>query len=244
MLEKVRLVIILVLLCCISCKHKSTTPGDINLDLFQGDWVSNDKVISVYDTLILISYFDEYKEFYINNDTLYVEEINKSKKNTKFYIELLNQDSLVLIPISSLPKNRYFLSRLKTFSSVYDFEKVKLTSTPCEGDCPVLNISVDKAGNVVYEGIQNVAKRGLFHFKLNKSQQEYFMNKIGALNFKALDSLKASNIADNTVYQLEFYYNDEISEIKTDAVDAPPALKLLISYMINMQEIKSLANRK
>lgn len=231
--------LVLVLVCCCACNQHSTKPVPVNTTLLQGDWVNDIHIISVYDTLILTSYFGNYHKFDLINDTLHIRKSN-GEVLKKYYVESVNKDSLILEPITTtLNKeyDKYLLHKLRTLEGATGFEKVNFTSTACEGGCPAMKVSIDKFGNLVYEGLYNVSKKGLYNYRFSEEQQEYFINKIRALSVDDLDSTYSSNIADNPVFELEFQYENKVKKVRTDGVGAPPALKLFITYLTNLYKI-------
>ncbi|WGH76592.1 DUF6438 domain-containing protein [Tenacibaculum tangerinum] len=55
---------------------------------------------------------------------------------------------------------------------------LRITKTPCFGDCPVYTVAIDKEGNVVYNGIQYVLVQGAQEFKLSKEQLQELNDKL------------------------------------------------------------------
>lgn len=49
---------------------------------------------------------------------------------------------------------------------------INIKKTPCSGDCAVYELSIDKQGNVIYNGIKYVLKEGKHEFKLSEKEFE------------------------------------------------------------------------
>ncbi|WBX74993.1 DUF6438 domain-containing protein [Tenacibaculum ovolyticum] len=67
------------------------------------------------------------------------------------------------------------INNKKTASDLIKKEEntlINIKKTPCSGDCAVYELSIDKQGNVIYNGIKYVLKEGKHEFKLSDKEFE------------------------------------------------------------------------
>ncbi|MDK2801649.1 MAG: hypothetical protein PWQ70_3268 [Clostridiales bacterium] len=65
------------------------------------------------------------------------------------------------------------------------FEYIKLKRTMCFGTCPVYSVTVDKEGNVNYNGEMFVYKSGEHHWKISKKKVKQLNDLIEEFGFKS-----------------------------------------------------------
>ncbi|QXP72420.1 hypothetical protein H0I31_01580 [Tenacibaculum sp. AHE15PA] len=75
---------------------------------------------------------------------------------------------------------------------------VNIRKTPCFGDCAVYNVTIDKKGNVTFNGIEYVLEKGIHTFKLSdkdfKKLNDMFTTN-GFNSFKTVyDNTKISDL--------------------------------------------------
>nr|WP_299033398.1 DUF6438 domain-containing protein [uncultured Tenacibaculum sp.] len=61
---------------------------------------------------------------------------------------------------------------------------LRITKTQCFGDCPVYTVSIDKKGNVVYNGVEYVLVKGIQKFTLSEKQLQELNEKLAKKDFK------------------------------------------------------------
>ena len=62
---------------------------------------------------------------------------------------------------------------------------LSIRKTQCFGDCPVYSVSIDKEGNVIYNGIEYVLVKGIQKFTLTKEQLNELNNKLSKKEFSS-----------------------------------------------------------
>ncbi|GFD75396.1 DUF6438 domain-containing protein [Tenacibaculum sp. SSH1-16] len=62
---------------------------------------------------------------------------------------------------------------------------LRITKTQCFGDCPVYTVSIDKEGNVVYNGVEYVLVKGIQKFTLSEKQLQELNEKLTKKDFKS-----------------------------------------------------------
>lgn len=65
------------------------------------------------------------------------------------------------------------------------FEFIRLERTMCYGNCPVYSVTVDKEGNVIFNGEMFVYKSGQHHWKISKKKVEQLNDLIDSFDFKS-----------------------------------------------------------
>jgi hypothetical protein len=70
-----------------------------------------------------------------------------------------------------------------------NYDKIIVSSSGCYGSCPILNISIDNNGNVIYYGQYYNTKNGIFKSKITKNEYQKIQT-----NFKKAD---ITNLKDN-----------------------------------------------
>ncbi|MGG6230800.1 DUF6438 domain-containing protein [Tenacibaculum sp. SDUM215027] len=62
---------------------------------------------------------------------------------------------------------------------------LRIIKTQCFGDCPVYTVSIDKEGNVVYNGVKYVLVEGIQKFTLSEKQLQELNEKLDKKKFKS-----------------------------------------------------------
>jgi len=80
----------------------------------------------------------------------------------------------------------------KQLNEIIEKEKNRLISirkTNCFGECPVYEITIDKNGNVAYNGEQFVMEKGKRVFKLSKEELEKLNKKLSSKDFESFNDV-------------------------------------------------------
>ncbi|WP_272148766.1 DUF6438 domain-containing protein [Tenacibaculum aiptasiae] len=112
--------------------------------------------------------------------------ITVPKDKVDFWIQRLEESG----SFKSVEKNETI--SLNNIKEEYENRLLSMRKTPCFGDCPVYELSIDKDGNVTYNGIQYVNEKGKHEFKLSEEQ---FNKLTKMLNEGDFDSFK--DVYDN-----------------------------------------------
>ncbi|WP_428742229.1 DUF6438 domain-containing protein [Tenacibaculum sp.] len=62
---------------------------------------------------------------------------------------------------------------------------LSIRKTQCFGDCPRYSVSIDKKGNVIYNGIEYVLEKGIHEFTLSEEQLKELNNKLSKKDFSS-----------------------------------------------------------
>ena len=86
---------------------------------------------------------------------------------------------------------------LKNIIAKEENKLISLRKTACFGDCPVYEVSIDKEGNVTYNGIQYVLEEGIREFKLTEEELKTLNDKLSKKDFSSFkDSYDNPDIMD------------------------------------------------
>lgn len=160
-----------------------------------------------YDSLKIFNLLDNswqsQKIFSITNDTLTIQ----------------TSDSL----FAKYVRIKYQLKPNETY------DKIIVSSSGCYGACPILDISIDKNGNVIYLGKRYNTQNGFFTSKISKVEYQNIETNFKKAEIKNLkDSYQANRTDDETV-TITFVKNDKIVKSITDYGRQAPA-ELIWAY--------------
>ncbi|MGG8495710.1 DUF6438 domain-containing protein [Tenacibaculum sp. TC6] len=86
---------------------------------------------------------------------------------------------------------------LKNIIAKEENKLISLRKTACFGDCPVYEVSIDKDGNVTYNGIQYVLEEGIREFKLTDEELKTLNDKLSKKDFSSFkDSYDNPDVMD------------------------------------------------
>lgn len=110
---------------------------------------------------------------------------------------------------------------------------IELQRTPCFGSCPVYTLQIDKNGNGLFEGVENVAKTGRFSFSISQDE----LTEIKSA-FRRIDFYQLRNVYDGPASDLPttyITYNGEGGRKKImDYYGAPEGLRDLENRIENL----------
>ena len=145
-----------------------------------------------------LNYFGNKTKYVIEKDTLKVFGlINNSWESQRIYslgndtLKFLNSDS----SLSEYIRSHYKIDQYEKY------DKIILSSSGCYGECPVMNISIDKDGRITYYGQRFNKINGLYSSKITKQefkQIEIEFKKAGIMNLK--DLYQAYWTDDESIY--------------------------------------------
>ncbi len=101
---------------------------------------------------------------------------------------------------------------------------LSIERTPCRGTCPAYKMTIDRKGNVQYEGIRSVKNIGQFHKKLSKTQLKAIVKTIeDAKVFAFEEKYDKEGVADVPSCTL-VYKNNKKTKTIFQRMDVPEAL--------------------
>jgi len=172
-----------------------------------------------------------FKELLFDKNTLKIALVEIPIETQDVSIQKLrNSNVFSLIEINNtetLEKN------IKQFNNTL----IQFSKTPCSGDCPTFQITIDKQGNVNYNGIESVLVKGKVEFQLTEKQLQKLQNKLSKTTFDTYNDIYDTEMVDlpNTFVT----YNDTEVLIKIWK-DVPDELIFVTEYLEDLLLAKNL----
>ena len=164
---------------------------------------------------------EERKTIYLGNKTQYkIEEdslkiynlLDSSWQSQKIFSII--EDTLTIQTSDSLfekyARIKYKLNRNETY------DKIIVSSSGCFGACPILDISIDKNGNVIYFGERFNTQNGLFTSKISKEEYQNIETTFKKAEINNLKDSYQANWTDDEAVTITFVKNDKIIKSITD----------------------------
>jgi len=106
-----------------------------------------------------------------------------------------------------------------------DFDQIIYSSSGCYGSCPILDISVDKKGKVLFNGEGYVSSTGYYSGQLNPERTGYLFSKFRKANPLSLsDHYSVGHTDDETITTTYIKDGKIVKSINDYGVDCPPEL--------------------
>ncbi|WP_291145173.1 DUF6438 domain-containing protein [Flavobacterium sp. UBA7680] len=106
-----------------------------------------------------------------------------------------------------------------------NYDKIIVSSSGCYGSCPVLNISIDNNGNVIYYGQEYNTKNGIFKSKITKNEYQKIQTNFKKADIKNLEDNYSANHTDDETVTISFIKNNKIVKSISDyGRESPSAL--------------------
>lgn len=144
----------------------------------------------------------------------------KFLSRTKDTLKLAINDTIIF----SYKKLHYNIDTLP------DFDQIIYSSSGCYGSCPIIDISIDKKGNVLFQGEGFVKPLGFYSSMVNDKTQKYIFNKFRKANPLRLSDEYAVGHTDDESITTTYIKNGKI--IKTiDDYGAASTNALIWAYV-------------
>ncbi len=165
-----------------------------------------------------IEYLGHKTKYIITKDSLNIYNLEKNNWD-KYKVLNLNKDSLTLIRIRD---TIYFIKTSYQIDKYENYDQIILSSSGCYGSCPILSISIDKNGEVIYYGHNFNKTNGLFKakvdFKLFKEiEYEFKKARVNLLNDKF-----TKPVTDMQYVNVHFIRNGQIVKSISDYGNSSP----------------------
>jgi len=133
-----------------------------------------------------INFRGNHTKYKLKDDSLFIKNPFLNKWDYKWQISITKKDTLVLKKNDSIV---YKLIKQKYDSdNLTEFDQVIFSRSGCYGRCPIIDISLDKNGNVLFQGEGYVNPLGFYKSIVNKKSTDFIFNK-----FKNADIIDLSN---------------------------------------------------
>ncbi len=134
----------------------------------------------------------------IKDDSIFVRNLEDQKWHFK-WIFLKKQNDTLWLKLNDWDTAVYRKLEYQ-WDSLPDFDQVIYSRTGCYGRCPVMDISLDRSGNILYLGEEYVKNTGLFQGKLDSETTKWFFHKLRKSDPTHLsDSYQASHTDDESI---------------------------------------------
>lgn len=108
---------------------------------------------------------------------LKIAQITVPEDKVDFWIERLQQSQV----FKSVEKNQ--VVTLNSIKKEHENKLISIEKTPCFGDCPVYEVSINKDGKVTYNGIKYVDVAGKQEFDLTEKEFKQLKEKLAKKDF-------------------------------------------------------------
>ncbi|MWB96829.1 hypothetical protein GON26_20900 [Flavobacterium sp. GA093] len=146
-------------------------------------------------------------KYKIKNDSLQIFDlVTKTWENQK--IHSIIRDTLTT-KISDSLFAKYTRTKYK-INPNENYDKIIVSSSGCYGSCPVLNISIDNNGNVIYYGQYYNTKNGIFKSKITKNEYQKIQTNFKKADIKNLKDNYEGSWTDDETITITFIKNNKI----------------------------------
>jgi len=152
-------------------------------------------------------------KYKIENDSLKIFDLlSKTWDNQK--IQSLIGDTLTTKVADSLFA-KYARTKYKIDPNE-NYDKIIVSSSGCYGTCPVSNISIDKSGNILYNGQQYNTQNDQFKSKITQTEYQKIQNSFKKADIKKLENNYEGNWTDDETVTITFIKNNKIVKSISD----------------------------
>lgn len=222
---RIYLFLLLVSMALFSCsEHQKTSESNL-AGLFIGYWkyehtksdpATSEHAIKFTESTCNLSYpYGNTSKYYISGDTLIIVKENtglsignskQSKFKTKFLINHIDSNSLILKPIENSESELFIEDAFNTSNSIqlskimsqYQWkpDRIAFASSICFGVCPAMHLEIDSAGNFYFVGKAFTKIEGPYYGKLTEEAFNNIITEINCINFDSLQQFYADPSTD------------------------------------------------
>lgn len=193
-----------------------------------------------------IKYLGNFTEYKIKGNQLFIKNLRTKRWQKFLEIEHIKNDTLFVINSDKFIEK---LKRLKyDFKIEKDFDKIIYSSSPCFGSCQIINVSLDRNGDIHYQGIAHTDKVGFYSGKLDQSKTNFIFKKFEKANIKNLKSGYSASHTDDQTITTSFIKNGKIIKSIYDyGREAPNELAwayVPIGYIANITKLTKITTNE
>lgn len=230
---------------------------------------SNQLVFTFEDTLCSFIYPEgQFGSYSISSNVLKISVFKEKKKRVfNFRIVELDSEEMVLIPTGSSSEQlleRFRISRSKEIieqlglkqpskvDTLYfkkikeknsiDVSKISFRSSPCDFQCPVLYIEIEKSKNVIFYGDSETKLIGGYTGKISENQYSVLVSKIRNLDLEKIQpSYYGSKSGDQECRLIIEYDNGKLLSTRVYGIDQEPIeLRILLHKLQELYKVVEL----
>lgn len=152
-------------------------------------------------------------KYKIENDSLKIFDLgSKTWENQK--IESIIGDTLTTKVDDSIFA-KYARTKYK-INPNENYDQIIVSSSGCFGSCPILNISIENNGNILYYGQDYNTQNGFFKSKITKAQYEEIQTRFKKADIMNLKNQYVANWTDDQTVTITFIKNNKIVKSVSD----------------------------
>ncbi|WP_276499348.1 DUF6438 domain-containing protein [Pontibacter litorisediminis] len=211
--------------------------GDVHASEIKGYWEGEQQFFVVWDSIMLYptKRTSGFHTYTLTDDLL---TVNNNGTSNSLKLLKLNKDSLVLEQVNKIL--RY--SRAKPVNPELEFSTINFSTGPCEGNCPVFDLTINENGQVEYVGKLYSEKSGEHHGQLPQQLLKNLNELLSHIDFQKVSKNQLPPPADNQQFELRIRFkNNQAVQVKNGKADV--RYKTLLNVLYNLVDIIELKNK-
>jgi hypothetical protein len=172
---------------------------------------------------VLPVFMSNYCSYELNEDSIFIKSPSIGKREFILRFHKRSSDTLFLkAKNNELVKYKSLSYKIDTLP---DFDQIIYSSSGCYGTCPIMNISVDKRGRLLYHGEGYVTPLGYYTGQLSSEKTAYMFTKFRKANPLRLSDHYSVRHTDDQTITTTFIKNGKIVKSINDyGMDGPAEL--------------------
>lgn len=154
----------------------------------------------------------------IRKDSIFIKDPFSKNWEFKWNIKQISKDTLLLERSDS---TFFKLKRIKPVVNI-NFDQIIFSRSGCYGSCPIIDISLNKNGEVYFQGEGYVTPLGFYKSKTDSTQISKIFSKFGKANIDSLSNEYAVGHTDDESISTTFIKNGQILKTIHDYGKAGP----------------------
>jgi hypothetical protein len=158
-------------------------------------------------------YYGNTTKYKIENNCLKIYNLTDSSWSSHKIFNLVGDTLILQIDDSA------FVTYVKTKykrNPTENYDKIILSSSGCYGTCPIMDISIENNGNVLYQGTKFNTFNGSFTSKISSSEFNKIVEGFKKANLPNLDNNYKASTTDNEEISITFVKDNKIVKTITD----------------------------
>jgi len=165
-------------------------------------------------------YYGNFTSYKIEKDFIYIDSSLNNLLGFPWKIKKNTNDSLIIVKSNS--RIYKFIHPKYNLNEIPPFDKVIFSSYGCYWSCPVIDISMDNQGKVLFRGGRFIEQLGFYTGQLDDKTKEYIFNKFNKANILALNNKYRASATDQEGVIITFIKNEKIIKTISDYGEAAP----------------------
>ncbi|WP_196890309.1 DUF6438 domain-containing protein [Aureivirga sp. CE67] len=167
-----------------------------------------------------------YTSYNIRKESIFIKDPFSQNWEFKWTINQISKDTLVLERSDS---TFIKLKKIKPNENI-NFDQIVFSRSGCFGSCPIIDISINKNGEVYFQGERYVSPLGFYKSKIDSTQISQIFSKFGRANIDSLSNGYTIGRPDNESVTTTFIKNGQILKTIDDYGRAGPK-ELIWAYV-------------